>query len=298
MSTDATLLTFRAMGTKVALIGPSDADPDTAHIAVDDARAVFDREEQRFSRFRPDSELSHVNAAAGREVDVSAGFASLLARALEGARRTRGLFDPTVLPALVAAGYDRDFDEVIAGARGALHPPVPCGRWRHVHLRGRRLRMPEGVALDLGGIAKGWTADLAAAAAVRAGLPWTLVNAGGDLRIQGDAPTISVGVEDPGDPTSECTRFQLSSGALATSSIMARSWGEGVHHVIDPRSGTPTDGNVVQATIWARSCAEAEVLAKAAIVGGLTAIGEVPSAVVIRDGTLILRARQIETVAA
>jgi FAD:protein FMN transferase len=292
------LATFRAMGTEIALLGPSGLDPDMARSAVRAVIDVFVREEQRFSRFRVDSELSHVNGAAGREVEVSAGFASLLATALEGARRTGGLFDPTVLPALVAAGYDRDFDEVIAGARGALHPPVPCGRWRHVHLHGRRLRMPEGMAIDLGGIAKGWTADLAAVMALRAGLPWALVNAGGDLRIAGDAPTLSVGVEDPGDPTSECTRLHLSSGALATSSIMARAWGEGLHHVIDPRSGTSTVGSVVQATIWAPSCAKAEVLAKAAIIGSPAAIGEAPSAVVTRDGTLVLRTRQIETVAA
>jgi thiamine biosynthesis lipoprotein ApbE len=71
-----------------------------------------------------------------------------------------------------------------------------------------------------------------------------------------------------------------------------------LHHVIDPRSGTPTDGNVVQATIWAPSCAEAEVLAKAAIVGGPASIGDAPSAVVTRDGTLVLRTRQIQRVAA
>ena len=47
---------------------------------------------------------------------------------------TDGLFDPTVLPALLAAGYVGDFDEVLAGARLALHPPEPCGRWLEIEV--------------------------------------------------------------------------------------------------------------------------------------------------------------------
>jgi thiamine biosynthesis lipoprotein len=295
---ETTIATFRAMGTEVVLIGPDSVDAAPARRAVRVVRRVFEREERRFSRFRSDSELSLVNATAGRTVELSTGFAALLRRALDGARRTKGRFDPTVLPALIAAGYDRDFDELFAGARNALHPPVPCGRWRHVHLDGHRLRMPEGIALDFGGIAKGWTVDLAVRAALRAGLPWALVNAGGDLRIEGVAPPVAVAVEDPGDPTSESARLHLSSGALATSSTMARAWGDGLHHLIDPRTGKPIDGDVVQATIWAPSCAEAEVLAKAAIVGGLTSIGDVPAAVVTRDGSLVLRMNPTEVVAA
>jgi hypothetical protein len=67
---------------------------------------------------------------------------------------------PTVLPAVVAAGYDRDFDEVLAGARAALQPAAPCRRWDEIEIRGRSLRLPPDAALDLGG-SPGWTVDLA-----------------------------------------------------------------------------------------------------------------------------------------
>ena len=133
-----------------------------------------------------------------------------------------------------AIGYDRDFDEVLAGARGMLHPPTPCGRWRDVTLRGDILRVPAGVGIDLGGIAKGWTADLAATGALETGLPWVVVNAGGDLRILGDAPAIDVAIEDPEDRAAEIGRLSIREGGLATSSIRSRSWGPGIHHVIDP----------------------------------------------------------------
>src|SRR5262245_51340825 len=142
---------FRSMGTTVSLIAPADVASRTFDRAARDVERTFAREDQRFSRFRPDSELSLVNASAGRWIPVSARFAAVTRFALAAAGTTRGLFDPTILGALVAAGYDRDFDEVLAGARGRLHPPEPCGRFAEVQLEGSRLRVPAGVALDFGG---------------------------------------------------------------------------------------------------------------------------------------------------
>jgi len=127
---------------------------------------------------------------------------------------------------------------------------------------------PGDVHLDLGGIAKGWTADRAAEAAVTAGVNWVLVNAGGDLRVAGAPPDLDVDVEDPMDPTSSLVRLRLRAGALATSSVTRRSWGTGLHHLIDPRTGAPARSTLLQATVWAPTCAEAEIRATAAIIGG------------------------------
>ena len=137
----------------------------------------------------------------------------------------------------MAAGYDRDFDEVLAGARGALHPPEPCGRWNEVEVRQGAVRLPPGVGLDLGGIAKGWTVDLAAAGAVDAGLAWALVAAGGDLAIAGDAPSLEIPIEDPETLERPMATLRLDRGALATSSVAKRAWGPDLHHVIDPADG-------------------------------------------------------------
>ncbi len=277
---------FRAMGTDVTVVvGDEDVSGPAAERAVRGVEAVFDREERRCSRFRADSELSAVNAAAGSAVTLSPSLAALMRFALDQAAATGGAFDPTVLGAVIAAGYDRDFDELLAGARDALRPPVPCGRWREIELHGRELRMPPGVGLDLGGVAKGWTVDLAAEAAVAAHVRWALVNAGGDLRITGDAPAVEVAVEDPVDPATSILRLAVSGGAVATSSTARRAWGAGLHHLIDPTTGAPAHGDVVQATVWAPTCALAEVAAKRTLLDG--GAGRDPAVLVRADGDVV-----------
>ena len=288
---------FRAMGTAVELLVDDDRTPAAAVArAIAEVESVFLREELRYSRFRGDSELSRVNAAAGSTTLVSEPFAELLRFSLRQAAGSGGLFDPTVLAAVRAAGYDRDFDEVLAGARDALRPrAVPCGRWREIGLRGRVLRLPRGVGLDLGGVAKGWTVDLAADAAVSAGMPWAVVNAGGDLRVAGSAPAVEVAVEDPADPSATIARLSVTAGAVATSSTLRRAWGEGLHHLIDPRTGAPSDTGVVQATVWAPTCALAEIAAKRALLGG--ELGADPGVVVGGDGDVVMNLEPVEALA-
>jgi thiamine biosynthesis lipoprotein len=290
---------FRSMGTDVSLIAP---DPvDGFDRAAGQVEVVFAAIDERFSRFRPDSELSGVNANAGRWTPISATFAQLLSMALSGAERTAGLFDPTVLPALIAAGYDRDFEVVRARrASPSAPPPGPGGRWGDVELdcRGKRLRMPPEVALDFGGIAKGWAVDLAVE---NLGWPpWAVVDAGGDIRIGGHPPDggVDIAVEDPERSETEVLRLRLSSGALATSSVVLRSWGAGwragVHHIIDPRTGRPALTSVIQATTWADTCAEAEVRSTWALLGGPATLAEVPGVLFLDNGEVRLNLEPLE----
>jgi thiamine biosynthesis lipoprotein len=278
------------MGTDVSLIGPADA-VDLPRVARS-VRDLFERLEARFSRFRLDSELAGVNRSAGGWTWVSESFAELLALALGGARRTGGLFDPTVLPALVAAGYDRDFEEVRTGSPcPSAPPPGPAGRWFDVRLDGRRVLLPDGVALDFGGIAKGWAADLASELAHE--LPWAVVDAGGDLRMSGHPPggALEVAVDDPDEVGTEVLRLRLDGGALATSSVTFRSWSRGgrrQHHIIDPRTGTPASGSVIQATAWAPDCAEAEVRAKWALLAGPAVLERLPAVLFLDDGRVLV----------
>lgn len=294
---DLSSRTFRAMGTQITTVLPGSSPDRALEVAFDRVAEIFAKEEQRFSRFRGDSELTSVNAASGRWTNVSAGFERLIKFALRQAERTDGLFDPTVLHAIIAAGYDRDYDEVLAGARGALHPPQPCGRWSEIDLRSGGVRLPAGVGLDFGGVAKGWTADLAAEAAAHSGLPWAMVSAGGDLRIAGDSTGIDVAIEDPWIATEEVARVRLTSGALASSSTTRRAWGPGLHHVIDPRTGAPSDAAALQATVWAPTCAEAETLATWAILTGPAALDTVPGAIATVDGNLFMNLATAEVAA-
>ncbi len=281
-------LTFAAMGTSVTLIAPETARPTDLDHALRMVEREFAEQEQRFSRFRDDSELSTVNRSETRPTRVSEPFAALVGRALRAAAETDGLFDPTVLPAMLAAGYDRTFEDVIVTAREVLRPAAPTGRWREIVLDLDVLTLPEGVALDLGGIAKGWTADNAARRA-SAVLPWGIVDAGGDMRAFGRVPSsgLEIGVEHPFDAHVEVLRLALTHGALATSSIVRRSWGPNLHHLIDPRTGRPASTDVVQASVWADSCVEAEVAAKVALLRGIPALDDVAATLVLEDGSVV-----------
>jgi thiamine biosynthesis lipoprotein len=293
---------FTTMGTVVTLIAPHKTSERSFRHAVATVESVFRREDRRFSRFRPDSELSRVNAAAGRWVEISRPFAVLTERSLRAAAETDGLFDPTVLPALAAAGYDRDWaeveargdeeDEELAAIRREfaalmIKHSTACGGWREIELDGTNLRIPEGAALDFGGIAKGWTVDRAANKLLN--LRWAIVNAGGDLVVVGTPPRtgLEVGIEDPHDAGVEAFRIRLHAGALATTSITVRSWGEGSHHVIDPRTSLPAMTEVAQATVWGETCTDAEVWSKAALLRGPGILDRVSGSLVLAGGEVV-----------
>jgi len=239
------------------------------------ARERLQALEARWSRFLPTSELSRLNAAAGTPCHVSPETFGLIERSIHGWAATGGAFDPTVLPALVAAGYDRTFRELSDDERPAGHP-VPglgCGAIR-LDPRWRMVTMPTGTTLDPGGIGKGLAADLVVALLVDAGASGACVNVGGDIRVAGEAPTPAgwvVSVEDPRAPGRELDRFVLADGAVATSSTAVRSWRRGgrlQHHLIDPATGSPASSPALAATVVAGAGWWAEVLTKAALLAG------------------------------
>jgi thiamine biosynthesis lipoprotein len=251
---------FRALGTECELLLDVDPGPD-AVLALATAEGEIRRLERLLSRFRPDSELSRLNEAG--ELEAGDDLLAVVRLALEARERTGGRFDPTVHDALVAAGYDRSFDDLQAG--GACSPPVPAGG--AVRVQGRRIELEPGVRLDLGGIGKGYAVDRAV---VRlAGVGPCLVNAGGDLAVAGVPPggVWPVGLETP---AGEIT-LGVAEGALATSGRDRRRWragGEERHHLIDPATGRPAESDLVTVTVAARTAVEAEVAAKALFLAG------------------------------
>ena len=137
-----------------------------AHRALESLRSEFaERElhlmERRWSRFLPDSELSRLNTAAGKPVIVSADTFSVIKSAVDAWEHTDGRFDPTIHDALCAIGYDRGFADVVptSDASGQAAPSPGCASIELDHHL-REVRLPTGVRLDLGGIAKGAAADL------------------------------------------------------------------------------------------------------------------------------------------
>lgn len=237
----------------------------------------FEEAEAELSRFRPDSGLSRLNAAAGLGPQtVSPLLWTALNRAVEAARQTLGLFDPTVLDLLRAAGYDRSF-ELLDSSSDTLGPSAKpsCG-WHQIRFYDSvgQVELPAGVGIDLGGIAKGWTVDRVAVSLATHGP--VLVDAGGDIRaigMPGGEPW-PVAVQDPFDETRDCAVLALNGGAVATSSIGRRRWqrnGQTMHHLIDPRTGQPSDSDLHTVTVLADTAEEAEVSAKTVLMLGTQA---------------------------
>jgi FAD:protein FMN transferase len=266
-----------ALGTdaRVALWPPEGLAVTLA--AVDAELSLLDRQA---SRFRGDSEISLLHESPRRVHRVSHGLAQALRVALEAARWTGGLVDPTVGSALAALGYDRDFASVAPESAGRLPVPGPVRGWRSVELRGRVLRLPDGVCLDLGATGKGLGADRAAAAAQRVrGRGGVLVSLGGDIAVAGQPPVggwpvvIADSSLSSGTPGTQVIR--LAAGAVATSSVACRQWrfgGQPMHHILDPRTGYPVTGPWRTVSVAAAGCAIANAAATAAIVAGPDAL--------------------------
>jgi len=258
---------FRSMGTDVSVLLPSTHRREAIHV-----QRLFVEWDQRLSRFRRDSELSRVNAGAGLDVPVSPATLAVIEQALHAARATDGRFDPLLGARLVELGYDQTFASLPADRPG--HPLMAWrpGLWREVRIDPARttVRVPVGGALDVGGIAKGMAADAAVAALHQAGVPYALVNAGGDLATCGIPPESSgwaVGIDNVDLAGGAAL---LARGALATSSTLGRRWSRGgvtQHHLLDPLTGLPMQGELVQVTVTASSCRQAEVAAKVALLG-------------------------------
>jgi thiamine biosynthesis lipoprotein ApbE len=268
---------WEALGTSVVVrvIDPGALDAARAAVARDLARI-----DRACSRFRADSELSDVNARAGRPTQISPLLAEALEVALRAAELTDGDVDPTVGRALELAGYDRDWRllDPPCDARPQAAPAVTLrarSGWRTIVLdrASRSLRIPAGVRLDLGASAKAWAADRAAAAAQRAGGCGVLVSLGGDIATSGPAPQEGWRIRVTDDHRSDCSApgqtVSIHSGGLATSSTAVRRWsnaGQTMHHIIDPSTGAPVRDSWRTVSVAAASCVDANTAATAAIV--------------------------------
>jgi thiamine biosynthesis lipoprotein len=267
---------FRAMGTTVELLLETD-DDERGRDALEAVRVEFERLEQVMSRFRPDSELSRLNREGS--LAVSPDLERVIELALEARERTNGRFDPTIHDALVAAGYDRSFDELPAELDAGARSPVRCGGRVTLDASSGVISVEPGFHLDLGGIGKGYAVDRAVEILAVSGS--CLVNAGGDLAVRGERDW-PVGVPD--GPT-----LMLTSGAIATPGRESRRWkqaGEEQHHLIDPATGRAARSDLLRVTVVASTAVEAEVLAKTLFLGGEeeAASADLPAVLVTMDG--------------
>lgn len=235
--------------------------------------------ENKWSRFIGTSEISLINAADGKEMYVSQDTVTLVRYLVDAQSRTHGLFDPSLLPALIGLGYgvsriDSSMKSDIAPHAGWA---IPLDETR-IDLASGAVRLPSGATLDPGGLGKGLAADLVATELIALGATGVCISIGGDMRIAGESEEHggwSVAVESPFNESTDLTTLTLNSGGIATSSTRGKRWvgplGE-MHHVLHPSTATPlseSPGQLVQSTVLASEAVWAEVFATALLVGGL-----------------------------
>lgn len=291
---------FRAMNTSV------DAQFCTPRRSPErTVEEMFRYYEQLLSRFRPSSELSALNAHPEPIFRAGHDLYAAVEAAIWAAQQTGGIFDPTILPFLERAGYDRTFAALPdkrpqspgeAPFEGETGVRVPAGGldYRHVRLdpAARLIGRPPGLLFDLGGMGKGWTVDRAVDALRDAGA--FLINAGGDLFAYGTPPGAAgwdVHLTDPARPERRIASLSVAHRAVATSTIARRRWvheGRTRHHLIDPRTGEPARTDVVSVSVVGERVFTAEVYAKTALIlgrdGGLDFLESLPGV----EGLLVL----------
>ena len=265
---------WSAIGTSVVVaVDDPGALPEVREVVAAEVAAL----DLACSRFRADSDLSRLNAAAGRPVLVSPLLAEAIRTALRAARLSGGAVDPTVGACMHGIGYDADFATLRdRGAASAL----PAAGWDRLQIDEQGLvTMPAGTLVDLGATAKALGADRAAAAAQRAIGGGVLVALGGDIAVSGPAPVggwpVRVTDDHDGPPTMPGQDINIHSGGLATSSTSVRRWRRGgavMLHIVDPRTGRPIEPVFRTASVAAGSCVDANTATTAALVRGRGAV--------------------------
>lgn len=261
--------------------------------------------EQTLSRFRPDSELSELNRQAGKWVKVSPILLENLHTARQASRLTDGLYNPLILPALLAVGYDRSFADMPAVMdRPDQDVVVPDWQEVEVDLKNHQVRLPAGSQVDLGGIAKGWVAEVIANRLAEFGP--CLVDMGGDVVSRGRAWEITVEEAGDAEEAPALLNIKIANASVVTTGIDYRHWvvnGRTQHHIIDPRTGHPADTDILTVTIIHPHAPTAEAYAKAVFLlgseAGLNWLHEQwhgAGMVTLNDGTVLASSRFLQRV--
>lgn len=248
---------FRAMG------GPCSvqvyaADAASADFALSAAEAEVRRIESKYSRYRDDSVVARINAAAGsgRDVAIDAETAQLLAIAARLHEQSDGRFD-------ITSGVLRrvwDFQSAQPPAASAVADVLALIGWQQVHWSPQHVQLGQpGMELDFGGFGKEYAADRAAAVLAASGVLHGLVELGGDISVVGPHPDGSpwlIGIQHPRQPGQVLASIALTQGGLATSGDYERcivTPERRYSHILDARNGWPVDG-LVSLTVTAPQC--------------------------------------------
>ena len=251
-----------------------DGPPEAGNVA----HRALDQLERRWSRFVAGSDIDRLNHSRGFPIAVDGATLTLVETMVRAWQATAGRLDPTVLPALLRAGYRASIDdpEVVTTLPAGFEPADATMADVVIDRPGHTVTLPEGLVLDPGGIGKGLAADLVVAELLSRGSAGALVGVGGDLAAAGTAPSPGgwpVAVEDPFDHDASLARLEVTGGGVATASTVSRCWiqrSAARHHLIDPATGAPTLTDLAAVTVVAPCGWQAEAHATALTLGGTT----------------------------
>jgi thiamine biosynthesis lipoprotein len=270
----------KAMGTHLQLTAYTDAAHDEASVRAlfDKAVAEIHRLELLMTTWREDSEVSRINAAAGKAgVTVSPETLAVIEKSVWMSGRSEGVFDITFEAMHGLWKFDQDLEEKIPprAAVEAARRLIDYRRIKIDHQASTVMLERPGMRMSLGGIAKGYAVDAAARVLRAEGLTAFLVQAGGDLYVRGKKPDGSrfrVGVRDPRGQgaTDYFALLEVEDHAFSTAGDYERGFvkdGRRFHHIIDPRTGFPATASR-SVTIWASDAFTADAVDDAVFILG------------------------------
>ena len=296
---------FQAMGSKV--VAMMDCSPKSAH-HLRDIEPLFEQWEQIFSRFRANSELNKVNRADGIPVRVSPEFIEVVKAAQSAELASGGIVNATMLGQILQAGYAESIEMIRnkdLRISGSPNTSVRTTFEIAIDEDNSQVTLPYGLHLDLGGIVKGWAAHKAAIYLGQ--FAPALVSAGGDMYVTGnqqDGSPWSITIDRPFFDGETIATIAVSQGAIATSGSYRRRWrrnGLDQHHLIDPRTGIPSQSDLVSATIVSDDPIEAEYGAKTTLIlGSQDGVAwatkrDLPAFLVRADGSVVFN-EQLESI--
>jgi thiamine biosynthesis lipoprotein len=284
------------MGTLVE-ITVSHSDPHVIQTATTQAFDEMKRLEQLMSTYLPDSEISRINRAAGKEpVPVSAEVEEVIREGIFWSRQSGGAFDITVEPLVQL--WDFDGEKEVVPAQSTLRKTATLVNYRNIEIVNHKVRLARpGMAINVGGLAKGYAVDRAVAI-LRGRVPNGIVNAGGDLFAFGQKSKESlwtIGLQHPRQPQDLLAAFSVKNQAVATSGDYQRYFvkdGVRYHHIFDPATGRPAR-KMISATLITTEVMEADALATAVFVMGpeaglawVDSLDNVEAMVMLADGSI------------
>ena len=245
---------------------------ETAGVALEEAVDLVEKVEDLWSVTDTGSEIYAANHSGGRPIPVSRETAELVSFALEMAEETDGALDPTLYPVLAAWGFTTDTKQ--APSEPEIDGLLQNVNYRRISLDGTSLTVPDGMALDLGAVGKGYAASLVAEVLAEHDVTSALVNLGGNVQAVGHRPDgrdWRIGVRAPWEDENLGV-LEISDAAVVTSggyeNYFEDAEGNLYWHILDPATGHPADSGLRAVTIVGEDGGRCDALSTALFVMG------------------------------